>query len=387
MKVLINALASKAGGGITYLKNLLEYISNNEIGLDITVLLSSVYQGQFVSKEYRNVKKWVVRMPRSAALMVLWEQTILPLLLWKGHYDVIFNPCNFTQLLTPIKDVIVVSNLNIHSIGKMKANNRLPITFKLFCQYILANLSLLKAKWVIYPTRTAYKEVEESVLGKLGDNYSIIPYGVNKEVFSNADNIKDNSKGKEKFTIIYVSNFAEHKNHAKLIDAFLLISQKGIKSQLILIGDINANKAKKKWCRNKIYRDYSSELFRIATEEDIILTGHVENDGLPKYYKMADMFAFPSLRESFGHPIVEAMSCGLPIAISDLPYAHEICGDAAVYFDPLNPKDIADKIIEVLLNDELRESLIRKSLERAKLFSWERCFSETLRVIESVAAK
>lgn len=121
------------------------------------------------------------------------------------------------------------------------------------------------------------------------------------------------------------------------------------------------------------------------SEEGIEFLGHIDKSRLPEFYSRAEIFVFPSIRESFGHPIVEAMSCGVPILISNLSYAHEICGDAAVYFDPFNPKDIADKIIKVLENDGLKADLRRRSIERATRFSWEKCFEETINVLKRLA--
>ena len=84
--------------------------------------------------------------------------------------------------------------------------------------------------------------------------------------------------------------------------------------------------------------------------------------------------------------LVEAMACGAPILSSDIEPMPEICQDAAIYFDPFNPQDIAEKIQTVLSNNILLQELKQRSLERVNLFSWEETARKTLRVLEGVNA-
>jgi glycosyltransferase involved in cell wall biosynthesis len=85
---------------------------------------------------------------------------------------------------------------------------------------------------------------------------------------------------------------------------------------------------------------------------------------------MATLFLYPSLRESFGIPILEAMACGTPVITSSTSSMPEVAGDSAVFVDPSNPADIADKIITLLANKTLQQELIGKGLVRARQFSW-----------------
>jgi glycosyltransferase involved in cell wall biosynthesis len=95
-------------------------------------------------------------------------------------------------------------------------------------------------------------------------------------------------------------------------------------------------------------------------------TGSVLYDEIQKLYEEHDIFVFPSLAESFGHPLVEAMASGLPIIASDIPVCREICEDAAVYFSPLDPKDLADNIIMLKNNPELCTQLSQIGRKRAE---------------------
>ncbi len=93
---------------------------------------------------------------------------------------------------------------------------------------------------------------------------------------------------------------------------------------------------------------------------------------------------FPSLYEGFGLPPLEAMACGCPAVVSNAASLPEVCGDAALYFNPYKPEDIADKILLLLNNDNLRVDLTKKGKEHARQYDWEKTAQETFRVIEGL---
>ena len=114
-------------------------------------------------------------------------------------------------------------------------------------------------------------------------------------------------------------------------------------------------------------------------------TGFVEDDLLKQFVKHADALVLPSFYEGFGLPPLEAMACGCPALVSERsPRLPEACGDAALYCDPYNPRDIADKLALLMKDEGLRTSLRQKGLVRAKRFTWEACAEKTLGVLERV---
>jgi glycosyltransferase involved in cell wall biosynthesis len=119
--------------------------------------------------------------------------------------------------------------------------------------------------------------------------------------------------------------------------------------------------------------------------KDIIFTGWVDQEDLPAFYSLADLFLYPSNVEAFPIPITEAMACGTPIVTSNVNGLKEIAADAAVLVDPRRPEEIATAIHQVLTDSKLQDSLSAKTLERAKHFGWEKCARETLEILEGVA--
>jgi alpha-1,3-rhamnosyl/mannosyltransferase len=104
----------------------------------------------------------------------------------------------------------------------------------------------------------------------------------------------------------------------------------------------------------------------------------VPEEDLSALYAGAALFVFPSLYEGFGLPVLEAMACGVPVACSDISSLLEVCGDAALYFDPGDVEAIAEVLCSAMTNPDLRATLQERGLNRAAQFSWEQTARETL---------
>ena len=115
---------------------------------------------------------------------------------------------------------------------------------------------------------------------------------------------------------------------------------------------------------------------------DILLCGYIPNALLPVVYNAASVFLCPSLRESFGLPILEAMACGTPVLTASTSAMPEVAGDAALLADPTSPEAMADQIENLLTDTGLRNDLRYLGLNRAALFSWDKTAKKLLDVYE-----
>lgn len=151
----------------------------------------------------------------------------------------------------------------------------------------------------------------------------------------------------------------------------------------------------KKYNNNNLFLvmlDYEkSELEKILNEigdpelkNKIILTGYVKNTDLPAIYSQCKIFLYPSLRESFGIPMLEAMRCGVPVITSNTSSMPEVSGDAAYIVDPYKPEEITNGINELLTNENLRQQLIEKGYMQSAKFSWENMAKNVLKLYEEV---
>jgi len=116
----------------------------------------------------------------------------------------------------------------------------------------------------------------------------------------------------------------------------------------------------------------------------IILTGYVVNTDLPAIYCQCELFLYPSLRESFGIPMLEAMACGVPVITSDTSSMPEVAGDAGYLVDPFQPARITEAIVQIINNPELRKSMVEKGMMQAKLFSWKAMATNVLEIYKEI---
>jgi glycosyltransferase involved in cell wall biosynthesis len=176
--------------------------------------------------------------------------------------------------------------------------------------------------------------------------------------------------------ILYVGNLAKHKNIPMLIEAFYKIKKKNIECKLVIAG-------KKEW----EYKEIFETVDKLNLQNNVVFTGYVLDEDLPALYNAADLFVYPSLYEGFGLPPLEAMACGTPVITSNTSSLPEVVGNAGIMVDPYDVDGLADAMHKVLSNEGLREDMIKRGLERAKMFSWEKCARETLKVYEEVYNK
>ncbi|MEE2745465.1 MAG: glycosyltransferase, partial [Pseudomonadota bacterium] len=133
--------------------------------------------------------------------------------------------------------------------------------------------------------------------------------------------------------------------------------------------------------------EITESIRRYGLEDAVEFLGKKTTEELVQLYQECAIFVFPSTVETFGNPLVEAMACGTPIASSNSSVMPEILGDAAEFFEPLDPQDIASAVGNLLRDQEQQEVLVSNALQRAKHFSWEDTAQKTVEIILGVSPK
>jgi glycosyltransferase involved in cell wall biosynthesis len=178
--------------------------------------------------------------------------------------------------------------------------------------------------------------------------------------------------------ILYVSRI-DHpvKNHIKLIEAFAIFKERTkYPHRLVLAGadSKHADRVKKAAAHSKY-------------KNDIFFTGHFPLKNLPELYAGSEMVVFPSKYEGFGMGVLEAMACGVPVACARSASLPETAEHGALYFDPNSAEDMADRMVTLATNREVYKECRQRGLERAKLFSWERCAEQTFKILMETAGR
>ena len=124
-----------------------------------------------------------------------------------------------------------------------------------------------------------------------------------------------------------------------------------------------------------------SYLSSLSLKQNIHFPGFVSNSTMEALYSHASLYVFPSYYEGFGLPLLEAMSYGVPVICSNTPSLVEVGGDAVELFEPDETKNITDKIIEVIGDDSLQESMVSKGYQRIKRFSWKQHAEALIRLV------
>ena len=225
------------------------------------------------------------------------------------------------------------------------------------CDFIFFNSENTKKDFLKY--RSDYNEKHTAVLYLAAD-----------AKFHPANNKKIINSIKSKFSIktekyfLSVSDLNPRKNILFTVNGFIDFLKKSQASDisLVLAGP------NKRWNKEVLS---SIEDFQ-KYQDKIIFTGFVDDCDLPSLYSGAFAFIYTSLYEGFGLPPLEAMQSGVPVITSDISSLPEVVGDAGILINPTNKEDLLKNMTHLYQNEELRSSLIEKSLKRSKLFSWEK---------------
>jgi len=294
-----------------------------------------------------------------------WTQIALPidLYLHRPKPNVFFTPSHYAPRFSPAPTAISIMDLSyIHY----------PELFKKSDLYQLRN-------WTKYSVEKASKIFTISLASKndiireykLPKNNVVVTYpglkSISKIKYQTSSMVQENY-------ILFVGTLQPRKNLVRLVEAFSKVKDKYPKFKLLIVG-------KKGWLFEEILKSPK----KYGVEKSVDFLGFVEDEKMPSIYKNAACFVLPSLYEGFGLPVLEAMKYGCPVILSNVSSLPEAGGNAALYVDPENSDDIAEKILKVLSNDKLRLEMIKKGYDQVKKFSWEKTAKETLKVLEKIA--
>jgi glycosyltransferase involved in cell wall biosynthesis len=360
-RILINAIHARAGGGLTYLRNLLPLLAAED---DLELhLIAHPEQKIALAALSPAIRVHDIAMPRRWLPLLLWEQLVLPVLAWRIGYDLLLSPANFGPLLLPAQVIVVQNAVAVgaheHRLGK-----------KLYWAVLRAMtaLSLCVARRAIAISRYAADSAAPLCRRK---PIQVIHHGVGGAFSPAAGPAPAGS------FLLAVSDLYIQKNLHRLIEALAVVRRRYPAMMLRIAGAA-------------IDADYAASLRRRITalqlENAVIFEGRRGIADLVALYRDCAVFVFPSTIESFGMPLVEAMACGAPVVASNASAIPEIAGGAALLCDPEAPGDVAEKVLRVLDDPALRQDLRQRGLARARAFSWVDCAQRTAALLREAAS-
>ncbi len=279
---------------------------------------------------------------------VVWEQLFLPAYLFLKGSPLLINLGNTAPLIYQNK-ISSIMDMAVYVNPKWFTQ-----TFVRYYKFLFPRI-LATSKVVLTISENSKKDIINYLKNKTVEIVNV-SCGVNKLM---ADNMNKEVDSKESY-ILAVSSLEPRKNFAKLISAFNLLSTN---VKLRIVGT-----------SGKVFADHQLHE-QITNNKNIEFTGYLSDEDLSLQYSNALFFVYPSLYEGFGLPPLEAMSLGCPVVVSNTSSIPEVCGEAALYFDPHDVRDISAKLKNMIDDKELRNKLKFLGEEQVTRFSWKRSAS------------
>lgn len=376
MHLFINASAASAGGGLTYLRNVIPHLSAQP-DLKTTVLAARGFFGDL--GELPRVSFLAAEQLGGTASSRFWrEQTLLPALIRRCGCDVLISAGNMALFHSSVPQILLTRNAlytssDFYADTWLRGDLRLWLSTRI--RGLFAKWSVIRANWVVTPSEAFANEIRAWVKNR-SQSISIIPHGFDRDrFFCEAGSLPLStpqrlSKGTNCLRLLFVSHFNYFRNFDTLIRALPMLKSRfpGKSVKLVLTCKLKCAPA---WGPYNATR--TERLVReLGIADDIIELDLVPYPLLHNVYRACDIYVTPSYAESFAHPLVEAMACGLPIVASDLPVHREVCGDAAVYYPRFSPAALTDHVAEIACSREITQDMAARGLARSMSFSWKK---------------
>ncbi|MCG6923181.1 MAG: glycosyltransferase family 4 protein [Acidobacteria bacterium] len=357
MKIAIDVRKWRDFGIGTYVRNLVRHLAR--LDNETTYFLFCHDTDEATLRDL--AENFVPVVDRSAGYGVR-EHLSIPLKLRRLGAELLHSPHYVRPLLCTIPSVVTIHDC-IHLLFPQYLPNRMAWRY---ARYMMG--SAIRHSAVVFTVSDASRaDILRFYPWADPAKVHVVPNAIDTELLESPGE-EEMARVRERYQVhgrfvLFAGNVKPHKNLERLIRAFALVrDQAGHEDlQLLLIGDDVSR-----------YGALRRAVESVGLRQDVRFFGFVPPRTLAALYRMASVFAFPSLYEGFGLPPLEAMSCGTPVVTSRMSALPEVVGEAALLVDPYKVEAIATGITAVLDDDGLRERLVEKGRARAAAFSWER---------------
>jgi glycosyltransferase involved in cell wall biosynthesis len=387
MRLFLNCFAATAGGGLTYLRNVVPRLSARA-DVRTTVAASTSLRQEL--GDLPNITWAQLETNRGAASRFYQEQAKLSGLIRGSGADVLISAGNFALWKSPVPQILLSGNSLYTSAdfyGDLRSRGDYRLWLDTRIKGIFAKRSIYWADRTVAPSRAFAEELQRWT----GAHILSIYHGFDYETFRKdgtalADPTQQKlDSAKDALRLLFVSHYNYYRNFETLLRAIPLIQNRLDRRRVVLFLTC-------KLCSDKNPGSYRAEaaaalVQRLGIGEQVLELGEIPYHLLHHVYRACDVYVTPAYAETFAHPLVEAMASGVPVVAADLPVHREVCGEAALYFPRFSPQELADRVLRLEGSPGLQKALAERGCARSREFSWEKHVEELLQVAISLTQR
>jgi glycosyltransferase involved in cell wall biosynthesis len=384
MHLFFNCLAASAGSGLTYVRNIVPQLCARP-DLRATLALAPRLRDELGNPP--NISFIELKIPGGATGRFFWEQSLLSRRIRESGADVLISAGNFALRRSPVPQILLSGNSLYTSADfydDLRERRAHRILLDTRTRAFFARRSVRWADCTVAPSRAFADTLRTWTGGKVVSIY----HGFDPETFFGDQRplppaIRNKfESGRNTLRLIFVSHYNYYRNFETLLRAIPHI-RRGLPDrdmQLFLTCKLSGVE------NSGAFRTTTAAALvrQLGISDQVVELGAIPYHHLQHVIRACNIYVTPAYAETFAHPLVEAMACGLPVVASDLPVHREICGNAAVYFPRFSPQQLAESVIEVARSSELRRKLVECGLKRSRQFSWRNHVDEIISLARSL---
>lgn len=370
MRILLDSRMLQNSGIGRYIQMLAQTMLEEYPQSHLVMAGSRQHNREFIAKLNPAVQSRISSVVYDAPIYSLAEQVKGLSIIKQNNTDIIHIPHFNAPWKLPPNSVVTIHDLI--PFKRQAPRNHWQVTAG---RVMLMNAAQKAARIIVISRATANDLIEDYPSVAWQNKIRVVPQGVSadfKPLLLEQVRAFKSRHGLQRY-LLFVGNRASHKNLERLLVAYAILLDKYPGLQLVVAGRRLANPDAVDKARLRL------GLKQLWEWEDC------SDADLGQLYCGAEMLVFPSLYEGFGLPPLEAMACGTPVVVAQSASLPEVVGDAGLYFDPLQPEDMARQIARLLDDGNLRDSLRARGLLRAAMFSWQQTARQTMEVYREVA--
>jgi glycosyltransferase involved in cell wall biosynthesis len=386
MHLFLNGLAASSSSGITYLRNVIPHLSARS---DIRTTLAVKPDLREELMRFPNTSFAEIALPQNAGGRFWSEQTLLPGIVRRSGAEVLVSAGNFALWNSPVPQILLSGN-SLYTSQDFAKDLLTRRDYKLWLdtrvKSFFAHRSIRWADCTVAPSEAFANDLRRWTQG----NIVSVHHGFDPAIFFAEQEplprevAEPLSSTSDSLRLLFVSHYNYFRNFETLLRALPMIREQLTGKDVKLFLTCRFRPADNPGA----YR--TGEAFALVQKfeivDQVIQLGAVPYHQLHHVYKACDIYVTPAYTETFAHPVVEAMACGLPVVASNIPAHREVCDGAALFFDRFSPQELANRVVQLARSQELMSDLSQKGRARALDFSWSRHVQQIIDLAELLNA-